>query len=276
VRLGYNTNGFASHRLRDALAVIAGLGYRSVAITLDAGALDPYDGAASAEASALGEWLAERDVLPVVETGARYLLDPWRKHQPTLVSKEADGRRRRLDFLERAVEIAVRLRAPVVSLWAGAAQTDEPREALDERLAAGLASLARFAADRGVAIGFEPEPGMHVEDLAGFERIRRLVDHPALRLTLDVGHAHMTEPSAADAVRACAADLVNVHLEGMDRRRHDHLLPGEGDLDLGGVVAALREVGYEGPANLELSRHSHMAVDAARRAIEFFRPLGLP
>ena len=62
----------------------------------------------------------------------------------------------------------------------------------------------------------------------------------------------------------------------MRRDRHQHLLPGEGDLDLAAVVSTLREIDYRGPANLELSRHGHMAVEAARRAIEFFRPLGLP
>ena len=98
---------------------------------------------------------------------------------------------------------------------------------------------------------------------------------PGLRLTLDVGHAHLTEESAPAAIRQCAPEIVNVHLEGMRHDRHEHLLPGEGDLDLVAVVSALREIDYRGPANLELSRHGHMAVEAARRAIEF-RPLGLP
>ena len=276
MRLGYNTNGFGSHRLRDALDVIVGLGFRSVAITLDAAALDPYDDRTLDDAAAIGGWLAERDVVPVVETGARFLLDPWRKHWPTLLSPADDARARRLDFLECAVDVAVGLRAPVVSLWSGTAETDEPRAVVDERLAEGLHAIAVHAAEHGVTIGFEPEPGMHIEDLAGYRRIRDLVGHPSLKLTLDVGHAHMTETSAADAIRAFASDIVNVHLEGMDRRRHDHLLPGEGDLDLGSVVDALRSVGYRGPANLELSRHGHMAVDAARRALDFFRPLGLP
>jgi L-ribulose-5-phosphate 3-epimerase len=276
MRLGYNTNGFTSHRLRDALDVIVGLGYRSVAITLDGTALDPYDAASAAEASRIGAWLAERDVLPVVETGARYLLDPWRKHWPTLLSADPAARRRRVDFLERAVVIAERLRAPVVSLWSGTAEADEPAAALDERLAEGLRSVARYGAERGVTIGFEPEPGMHVFDMAGYVRVRDLVGEPNLELTLDVGHAHITETSAAETVARFSGETVNVHLEGMDRRRHDHLLPGEGDLDLAAAIGALRSAGYTGPANLELSRHSHMAVEAARRAIDFFHPLGLP
>ncbi len=276
MRLGYNTNGFTSHRLRDALEVIAGFGFKSVAITLDAGALDPYDPSTAREARAIGAWLAEHDLVPVVETGARFLLDPWRKHWPTLLSPRREDRERRIDFVKRAIGVASLLGAEVVSLWSGTAEGDEPMGLLDERLAEGLRILAREAGERGVVLGFEPEPGMHIDDLAGFRRIRDRAGEPGLRLTLDVGHAHMTEERAPEAIRRFAREIVNVHLEGMRRDRHEHLLPGEGDLDLAAVVSALRGVDYRGPATLELSRHGHMAVEAARRAIEFFRPLGLP
>ena len=40
---GYNTNGFAHHRLEDAIDVLGEMGYRSVALTLDYHALDPFD-----------------------------------------------------------------------------------------------------------------------------------------------------------------------------------------------------------------------------------------
>ncbi len=140
---------------------------------------------------------------------------------------------------------------------------------LEDRLAAGLLALCERAARDGVSVGVEPEPGMHIETVADYQRIARRVGHAALGLTLDVGHAHLSEPSAAGAVRAAAGQLVNVHLEGMRRPVHDHLVPWEGDLDVREVMRELDAVGYGGPATLELSRDSHRAVEVARRAIEF-------
>jgi sugar phosphate isomerase/epimerase len=273
MRLGYNTNGFTSHSLAGAMTVIGGLGYRSIAITIDHAALDPYGPAAAlaAEVAEVGRRCRELDLVPVIETGARFLLDPWRKHRPTLLEDDEQGRSRRLDFLARAIDLAASIGAPVVSLWSGsrpAGSGAAPGE-LDRRLVEALSRLCPRAAAAGVAIGFEPEPGMHIESMADFERIAAAVDHPALGLTLDVGHAHLTEDSAAATVRRHAARLVNVHLEGMRRPVHDHLLPWEGDMDLRAVLAALDEVGYAGPATFELSRHSHAAVEVARAALAY-------
>lgn len=274
MRLGYNTNGFTSHSLEGALAVIGGLGYRSVGITIDHGALAPGSAELPGQLERTRALLVELDLLPVIETGARFLLDPWRKHRPTMLDDDEDARRQRVAFSTSAIEIAAALGAPAVSLWSGAAEERSTASTaeLDERLRDGLAVLCRRAADAGVVVAFEPEPGMHVSSMADFDRIAAAVAHPALALTLDVGHAHLTEQSAAATVRRYADRIANVHLEGMRRPHHDHLLPWEGDLDVPAVLGALREAGYAGPATFELSRHSHAAVDVARRAIEFARP----
>lgn len=276
--LGYNTNGFASHSLDDALTVIAGLGYRSVAITLDHAALNPFAPGAAAEAERVRRRLGGLSLVPVIETGARFLLDPWRKHHPTLLDDDEIDRARRRDFLVRAIDLAAALGAPAVSIWSGTAPEGirASTAELDRRLVDGLGPLCDRAAAAGVVVAFEPEPGMHIATMADFDRLDRAIAHPAFALTLDVGHAHLTEPSAADAVRQHAHRLANVHLEGMRRPIHDHLPPWEGDLDLAAVLATLREVGYTGPATFELSRHSHAAVDTARRALDYLQSLRGP
>ncbi|MEO0649597.1 MAG: sugar phosphate isomerase/epimerase [Planctomycetota bacterium] len=280
-RLGYNTNGFAHHRPEDALRVLAELGYEAVAVTPDVGPLDPLapDAATVERVAGLAR---ELGLSLVVETGARFVLDPRTKHFPTLLEDAASDRERRVDFLAASVALAQRLGADVVSLWSGRAPSgvtgDDTRgaeaDALFERLAEGLRPVLATGASYGVRIGFEPEPGMFVERPAGYERLLETLgpDGEALGLTLDVGHCVCTgDVPVAAVIREHAARLVNVQLDDMRASDHTHLMFGEGELDLPATLAALVEVGFSGVAAVELSRDSHHAPTAAATALERLR-----
>jgi sugar phosphate isomerase/epimerase len=259
---GYNTNGFAHHELLAALDVLSEIGYRAVALTLDVHHAPP----GRTDFARLGREVAARGLLPVVETGARFLLDPRRKHHPTLLS--GAGRERRLDFTFACLDAAAALGAPCVSLWSGAA---EDREGW-ARLVDGLHRVCVRADELAVDVAFEPEPGMLVDTLAGFAELRRRLPHPRLKLTLDVGHCRCLEPEAPEAcVAAHAALLANVHLDDHVRGRHEHLFFGEGEIAWPPVLAALARAAADRdlPATVELSRHSHDAVAVARRAHAF-------
>ncbi len=116
---GYNTNGFAHHRLEDALSILAELGYGSVAITLDYHAINPFDADLPRQLQAVHDLLKKLRLRSVIETGARFLLDPRHKHQPTLLSPEPAQRKKRLQFLFHAVDIAHQLGSDAVSFWSG-------------------------------------------------------------------------------------------------------------------------------------------------------------
>ena len=178
--LGYNTNGFAHHRLEDAIAILAELGYRSIALTLDYHALNPFDPDLPRQLAAVKSLLQERGLRSVVETGARFLLDPRRKHQPTLLSPPPD-RDRRLDFLKRAVNVAAELGSDAVSFWSGAANDAASPEELLDRLADGCIQLCRHAETRGVRLAFEPEPGMFIDTMDRYAELRAARRSPPLR-----------------------------------------------------------------------------------------------
>jgi sugar phosphate isomerase/epimerase len=273
-RIGYNTNGFAHHRLDDALQVIAELGYRAVALTPDANHLPP-DHTTDAELRMTRALLERLDLAVVVETGARYVLDPRRKHRPTLVDADAAERARRLDFLERCAQIAAALGGDMISLWSGVPTSDVAPDDAWRYLAEGVVTLQERIAPLGVRMAFEPEPGMLVSSLADWERLRDATSLPDLGLTLDVGHVPCTERiSAGDAIRQYRAALRTVHLDDTRNGVHEHVQIGEGSLDWPDIMRALDEVGFDGIASVELSRHSHAAPEAARVAFAALRAAG--
>jgi L-ribulose-5-phosphate 3-epimerase len=271
LRYGYGTNGFANHRLGDALTIIADLGYQGVALTLDHDHLDPYAADVAGRTGELARRLDRLGLGVVVETGARYLLDPWRKHAPTLLSD--DGRERRIDLLVRAVRIAADLGAEAVSFWSGVKPPGLPDAIAWDRLLSGCADVVAAADASGIPLGFEPEPGMFVPDLDGYDRLFAALGRPQrLGLTLDIGHCRCLErQSVADCVRRAGPRLVNVQIDDMRRGVHEHLEFGTGEIDFPPVLAALSEVGYRGLVAVELPRHSHAAPDVCRRSLQFLR-----
>jgi sugar phosphate isomerase/epimerase len=269
---GYNTNGFAHHRLEDAIAILAELGYGGVALTLDYHALNPFDPALPQQIQIVRGLLKKHNLRSVIETGARFLLDPKRKHQPTLVSPAAEERGRRLDFLCRAVDIASELGSDAVSFWSGTATDGAKPAVLLERLADNCLRLCDHASQRGLRLAFEPEPGMFIDRMDRFAELRERVARPEFGLTLDLGHLHCQgEVPIADQVRRWHDILWNVHIEDMRKGVHDHLMFGDGEIEFPPVLKALEEVGYRGGVHVELSRHSHNAVERARQSLTFLR-----
>jgi sugar phosphate isomerase/epimerase len=270
LRFGYGTNGFANHRLDDALAVIADLGYDGVALTLDTDHLDPFAPELPRRVAAVSARLTRLGLGVVIETGARYLLDPWRKHSPTLLE---EGRELRLDFLRRAVDIGADLGAEAVSFWAGIRPADVDDATAWDRLVDGCAQTVERAQRKDVTLGFEPEPGMLVDDIAAWRRLHAALGEPAgFGITLDIGHCRCLEPDPVpDCVTAVAGHLVNVQIDDMRRGTHEHLEFGTGEIDFPPVLAALSAAGYTGLVAVELPRHSHAAPTVAARSLEFLR-----
>lgn len=272
MRFGYNTNGFAHHRLDDTLFILAELGYESVALTLDVHTLNPFEPDLPARVAAIGRLLDRLELRCVIETGARFLLNPRRKHQPTLLSQRAEDRAIRLDFLRRAIDIAADLNADAVSFWSGTPEKPAVETSFLAELAVGCTILCDYAEPRGVRLAFEPEPGMFVDTMERFDMLHLAVTRPSFGLTLDVGHLHcLGEEPIADHIRQWSDCLWNVHMEDMRRGIHDHLMFGEGEMDFPPIMAALRAIDYKGGIHVELSRHSHDAVRVAREALAFLR-----
>ncbi|MBV8882106.1 MAG: sugar phosphate isomerase/epimerase [Planctomycetaceae bacterium] len=271
--LAYNTNGLAHHRLDEALQLLADLGYAGVALTPDVGHLDPLQ-------TTERDWEKARGLLDrlrlrcVVETGARYVLDPARKHFPNLLTRDDAAAERRMDFYRRCLRMAKVLGSELISIWSGPKESAEDAEPAFQRLLVRLNRLLDEARAMDVLVCFEPEPGHLIDGHARYRDLRRRLGREDLKTTIDIGHLIVTEPGMPEQHLAeFAPSLRNVQVDDARRGVHEHLVPGAGEIDFVPVFEELKRLKYAGPVALELSRDSHRAAEAAAEAYRKLAPL---
>ena len=143
-----------------------------------------------------------------------------------------------------------------------------------DRLARALEPLLNHAEQAGMTLAFKPEPGMFIDTLDRFAQLDQRIGHPLFQLTIDLGHVHcMNDGDIPSLLHQWRARIRNIHIEDMVQGVHEHLLFGQGTMNFTSIMKALRDINYENGVHVELSRHSHMAVEAVETAMAFLRPL---
>jgi D-psicose/D-tagatose/L-ribulose 3-epimerase len=261
-KIGVNTWVWTSP-LTDAnlpalLRHVAALGFDAIELPLEnAGDISP---------GPTGEVLQECGLAPYV-VGA---MAPGRD----LVAAPPDAVAATQDYLRACVDLAAAIGAPAVCGPFYAATGRVWRMTPDERAAAyrewrtNLAPVVEHAGERGVVIGIEPlnryETSLVNTVDQALEALEPMLG-PALGLALDTYHLNIEERSSAEAVRRAGADLVHLQVCGSDRGA-----PGGDQTDWPALLAALDEVGYAGPLDIESFTPDNAAIAVAA---SIWRPL---
>jgi 4-hydroxyphenylpyruvate dioxygenase len=124
-----------------------------------------------------------------------------------------------------------------------------------------LHRVGEVAAEAGVTVAFEALAwGRHVNRVGqAWEAVVR-ADHPAITLAVDTFHllARGDDGTALAGVPGHrigflqVADAPWLEMNLLEWSRHHRCFPGQGTLDVTGVVAATLEAGYRGPLSLEV------------------------
>jgi len=128
------------------------------------------------------------------------------------------------------------------------------------RSADAFAQLAERAGELGLRIAVENMMGKGDEakgsrfgsTIGDLFNLIDAVHASNLGICLDTSHAQVEGLDLAEAVRAAASKLWAVHVSDNDGERDLHLHPFYGNINWPPFLAALREVGFDGPLNLEI------------------------
>lgn len=271
MQLAYSSNGFTRVSLPAAIERIAAHGYRGVELLADRPHWMPGAGADAVRAVRAA---LQRTGLAVSNVNANTAMALWPEwvpetlFEPSLSHHDPAVRRQRHAYTLAALDLAAAVGARCVSVTSGRCEGDVPPEDGQRYFAEALAPLCEAAADRGLRLGIEYEPGLLVETAAEVRAVIDRVGHPALGANLDIGHAICAGERFEEAIATLAGRIWNVHLEDIRGTKHFHLVPGEGDVDFAAVFAALAAHGYDGFVTVELYTCAHRADAAAAGAIE--------
>lgn len=134
-------------------------------------------------------------------------------------------------------------------------------EAAQRTLREVLPPLANFAAEQSIRLAFEPiHPYFMQQDtfLYSLDEAQRLLDDISrnnVGLVFDLFHMWQ-EIDLPDRIKSLNHPIEAVHVgdwpTGGPRHLDDRAIPGDGQIDLPVLIAALRSAGYDGPWVLEL------------------------
>lgn len=272
-KIGYISNGFQNHDIFDMIKIITELGFNGLGLTLDVCHYNPFKNSERL-LKRIKRNLKENNIETVIETGARFLLNPWKKHEPTLVSNEEKDRNKRIEFVKKAVDVAEFLEANVVTIFSGKIYGNVFKEEVFGWLINGVSEITEYAKMKNIKIGFEPEPQMLIETLEQYSLLRKKINYDNFGLTLDIGHTQCCEnQSIRDCIISRQNEIFNIHLTDIKNKKHFHLPLGEGDINFLDVFKALKKIKYANIVNLEMSRNSHNAPIVANQSMIFIKEI---
>ena len=114
---------------------------------------------------------------------------------------------------------------------------------------AALREIAAHAREKGVGISIEPTSAdSNLIDTPGQALLlREQVGSDTVKVMFDTYHALYRNEVSSDYVHEMAGHLDHVHFADIDR-----LAPGEGVVDWAGVLAALKQIDFQGYLTMEI------------------------
>ena len=215
IQLSYSTFGLTDLDFPAAIDAVDEAGYAGVEIAFHRRQFNPFE-IDDDDLAAVRRRLPALRVKPACIATASHFFTPSRPHEPSLMSLDLAGRKRRIDLIKRGIHCARALGVSLVTCGSGFVRDEHvcnpavnPRELLIDSI---RECLREIRDDEDISLLIEPEPGMLIETLEQGLSLIAEVGSPRFGLHVDICHAYCSEKNYMAALAAAAPFTRYLHV----------------------------------------------------------------
>ena len=273
MRLAYSSNAYLNFSIEETITRIADLGFEGLELLADAPHAWPAD-LSPVKKQAIRECL-ERHGLAISNINGfmmNALADPRNPYwHPSWIEPDREYRAIRREHTKRVLHLAKELQAPSMQTEPGGPlASGQSRRAAVDIFYDEIMPCVEVAEDLEVFLLIEPEPGLLIETFEQYLEFADRLDSPWVGLNFDIGHAYCVGQDPEKWIARMAPHTKHYHIEDIaDTRRHEHLIPGRGAIDIPTVLGEIAKSKYDGWITVELYPYINNPDEAGREAKEF-------
>jgi hexulose-6-phosphate isomerase len=192
--------------------------------------------------------------LPSLCTGLFWKFNP--------ASPDEDTRDKAVEILKRGCEFASDIGSEVFLVVPAVAVPEVPYPDMWSLSKESLLKAAPTAEEHGVILGIENVWNRFLYSPLEFRRFIEEINHPNVKVYFDVGNIHLLG-FPQQWIRHLSDLIVCIHVKDFLRSKLQFRQLLEGDVPWPDVMEALREVGYDGFLNVEVSPYPGQPLKAA-------------
>lgn len=215
IKLSYSTFGLTNLDFLTAIDEVEKASYPGIEISFHREQFNPFD-LSDDDLAAVKKRLASGRVKAACVATASHFFTPQRPHEPSLMSIDLAGRKRRIELVKRGIHVARKLGMNLVTFGSGFLREEHvsnpnvnPRELLIESI---QQCLAEIRPDEDLTLLIEPEPGMFIETMEQGLSLMREIDSPRFKLHIDLLHSYCSEANYVAALAQAAPHIRYLHV----------------------------------------------------------------
>lgn len=275
MEFAFSTNAFKKYSLAETINVLSEIGYTGVEILCDVPHAYPKS-LSDAEINEVRQLLSKLDI-SLSNLNAFTLFAIGDTYHPSWIEIDPSYRKLRVDHTIDCIKLASKLGGKNISTEPGGRimnnelRTDEKLKLFED----GINQVLDTAERENVTILVEPEPDLLIENSEQFVDFIKHFDSKSIGLNLDIGHFFCVGEDPSQVIHKLSDYIHHVHLEDISEDRlHNHLILGEGAIDINSVLRSLKDIGYDGFITVELYPYQDCPVYAAKQSMKFIKSLG--